>query len=227
MSFNPRTWYQDDRVAETYDSDRFRSLPGRVYDFLEKKAISRALRILGEDAYIVDLPCGTGRITELLLEEGHRVVGIDVSPAMIKVAVARLKRFEARMEFRQGDAGELGLADSTFDCSVSARFLSHFDSKDRVRFLRTFGRISRRWVIAEISCSNAWHRFRRRVKGWLRLARPIRFPVDERQLRSDLEASGLTLVRRFHPLPIASEAVVLLLEKRVEEGQAPAATLPR
>ncbi len=59
-------------------------------------------------AEVVDLGCGTGSLTVLLAEQGHRVRGTDLAPAM--VAAARAKAAAAgvaeRAEVVEGDAGD-------------------------------------------------------------------------------------------------------------------------
>src|SRR5687767_15988311 len=57
------------------------------------------------DETVIDAGCGTGRITELLLErlpEGH-VIALDVSPAMLAEAGVRLARFGGRVTLLEAD----------------------------------------------------------------------------------------------------------------------------
>jgi trans-aconitate 2-methyltransferase len=64
---------------------------------------------LAGDELVVDAGCGTGRVTELLLERlgpGGRVVGIDRSPAMVAEAGRRLARFGDRVEPLVADLAE-------------------------------------------------------------------------------------------------------------------------
>ncbi|HEX6970958.1 MAG TPA: class I SAM-dependent methyltransferase [Limnochordia bacterium] len=51
---------------------------------------------------IVDLACGTGRLSQLLAERGHTVVGTDRSPAMLRIARQRTRPGE-RLAFRRRD----------------------------------------------------------------------------------------------------------------------------
>jgi trans-aconitate 2-methyltransferase len=54
---------------------------------------------------VLDAGCGSGRVTERLLERlprGH-VVALDASPSMVREAQARLARFGARVEFLVAD----------------------------------------------------------------------------------------------------------------------------
>jgi len=69
-----------------------------------KKYIARGLRVL-------DVGCGTGRTTQKLHEHGARVVGIDLSEAM----VLRARKLHPEIEFQVMDARKLEFQDSSFD----------------------------------------------------------------------------------------------------------------
>ena len=78
--------YTDEAVAQAYDRERFTSFVGRTLDSLEQRALARALAIARRDVaqpLVLDIPCGTGRITERLLARGLTVIGGDISSAMI------------------------------------------------------------------------------------------------------------------------------------------------
>ena len=68
----------------------------------------------------LEIGCGTGMFTELLLDSAApaRVVGIDPAPAQI--AHARSKPVADRAEFRVGDAHELPFGARAFDAVASA-----------------------------------------------------------------------------------------------------------
>lgn len=102
-----------------------------VYDALMKDVphaawltrIERAVRERGkEPRSALDVACGTGIATQLLVERGYGpVVGVDLSEAMI--AVARTKAlaggWASRAEFLVQDAGALDLGERRFDLIVS------------------------------------------------------------------------------------------------------------
>ena len=87
--WDPASFYKDDAIAGSYDEQRFRSLAGRVYNHLEKRLIRRAFADVPRASTVVDVPCGTGRLAEVLLEEGFTVVGLDISKSMLGVAPVR------------------------------------------------------------------------------------------------------------------------------------------
>ncbi|MGW2632866.1 class I SAM-dependent methyltransferase [Streptomyces chattanoogensis] len=64
-------------------------------------------------ARILDLGCGTGSLALLAAEQGHRVTGVDRSPAMIARARAKLAGRDAG--FLVGDAAEPPVGEERFD----------------------------------------------------------------------------------------------------------------
>ena len=61
---------------------------------------------------LVDLGTGTGRMLELLADRYRRGLGLDLSPAMLAYARAKLERAGLRQaQVRHGDIYDLPLAD--------------------------------------------------------------------------------------------------------------------
>ena len=62
---------------------------------------------LAGDETVLDAGCGTGRVTELLLERlpGGRVVALDASPSMVNEARRRLAPFDDRIDYLVADLG--------------------------------------------------------------------------------------------------------------------------
>jgi SAM-dependent methyltransferase len=85
-------WYNED-LAYIHDVGfrdyALKSAPG-ILEILTAHEISTGL--------IVDLGCGSGLLDELLDRVGYRVLGIDISPAMISIAKARVPTAEFQIE---------------------------------------------------------------------------------------------------------------------------------
>ena len=52
----------------------------------------------------MDLGCGTGSLAVLLAEAGHRVRGVDSSPAMVELARRKARAAEVDVELAVADA---------------------------------------------------------------------------------------------------------------------------
>ena len=88
-------------------------------------ALARALeaRPLGR---LIDIGTGTGRMAELFAERAERIVALDKSLAMLRVARAKLQHLPAeRVELVQGDFGSLPFAADSFDTVLFHQVL-HF-----------------------------------------------------------------------------------------------------
>jgi SAM-dependent methyltransferase len=72
-----------------------------------------ARELLGGPGRILELACGSGRVTTALLRDGHQVVGVDLSAPMLERAAARIARLgrsaRARATLIEGDVRELDL----------------------------------------------------------------------------------------------------------------------
>ncbi|MFF4960897.1 class I SAM-dependent methyltransferase [Streptomyces sp. NPDC001222] len=62
---------------------------------------------------LLDLGCGTGSLSLLAAERGHRVTGVDLSPAMLALARAKLAGHDA--VFLVGDAASPPVGERLFD----------------------------------------------------------------------------------------------------------------
>ncbi|MFH9007893.1 class I SAM-dependent methyltransferase [Streptomyces afghaniensis] len=67
----------------------------------------------GRPGDVLDLGCGTGSLSLLASEQGHRVTGVDLSPAM--VALARRKLAGRDAVFLVGDAAAPPVGEQRFD----------------------------------------------------------------------------------------------------------------
>jgi ubiquinone/menaquinone biosynthesis C-methylase UbiE len=73
---------------------------------------------------VVEVGCGTGRLTEVLLDAGARVIATEREPAMLAVAQRRLAD-RPRLELRVADARQLPLPDASADIGVAGWVFGH------------------------------------------------------------------------------------------------------
>jgi len=211
--WNPADHYKESDVAESYDAERFTSLAGRAFDRLEKGYIRKAFAGLATGARVADIPCGTGRLAETLLEHGFDVSGFDISAAMLEVAGRRLKRFGPRFAAKVGDARRMDSPTDPFDAVLCARVLMHFPLPEQIDFLKGAARLTKGPVVITHSLDTPYQRFRRWIKRRLRHANPVSYPLADADIRRLLDGAGLREVRRFRPMPLLTEEIILVAEK--------------
>jgi ubiquinone/menaquinone biosynthesis C-methylase UbiE len=100
--------YDDTDIAQGYDSARH--LPaGTLRLWLD--AMARHVQP-GDIRTIVDVGCGTGRFSAALADAFNAdVIGVD--PSLTMLAKARSRVSHPRIDFREGDAGHLPVADAS------------------------------------------------------------------------------------------------------------------
>ena len=98
----PTSQTRDSTWADIYD---------RVYAYLTEDIFFYVEQAVASGGPVLELGCGTGRVSVPVAQAGMSVVGIDVSPSMIKVArsKARTAGVSDHCIFRFGDMREIRL----------------------------------------------------------------------------------------------------------------------
>ena len=116
---------------------RFEVIPGpaaRFYDLTVRKVMSRPERRIAEEVArkldggtVLDVGSGTGFLAIEIAERapGARVVGIDLSREMVRIAGAHARGLD-NVRFRLADAAELPFDESSMDFIVSTGSMHHW-----------------------------------------------------------------------------------------------------
>jgi trans-aconitate 2-methyltransferase len=167
---------------------------------------------LRSDETVMDAGCGTGRLTELLLERlpQGRVLAVDHSRNMLDAARTRLARFGDRIRFVHGDLESVGMhaaVDVVFSTATFHWVLDHD------RLLRSLRRALRPggWLIAQCGGRPNLARLRERVatlmrqepfaaffSGW---REPWEFPDDATEARRLSRAGFVDIETSLEPGP--------------------------
>jgi ubiquinone/menaquinone biosynthesis C-methylase UbiE len=100
----------------------------------------RRLLFQGLSGRLLDAGVGTGRNFPFY-PSGSKVIGIDISPAMLTRAERRRKSAAAEIELRQMDVTRLDFADRAFDGAVATFLFCVLPEGLQVRALRELGRV--------------------------------------------------------------------------------------
>jgi SAM-dependent methyltransferase len=82
---------------------------------------------------VLELACGTGRLTLPLAGDGHEVLGLDASPAMLAAARRKAARAGVRATFVQGDMRSFDLGRRFGLVIVSCNSLAHLTRSEDLR----------------------------------------------------------------------------------------------
>ncbi|WP_440989199.1 class I SAM-dependent methyltransferase [Haloarchaeobius baliensis] len=128
---------------------------------------------------VLDLGCGSGRVTAPLAERGFDVVGVDVSETMIEVAEA----LHPDVEFRVGDATELSFPAESFDYVLFAdRGLDDVrPAADRMRSILESWRVLKPGGLFAFDANNQLSRFVADPTDRAAVAETVRFVARNRR----------------------------------------------
>jgi SAM-dependent methyltransferase len=129
--FEHRGW---DKAAAHYGQGFGELTQQSVEPLLDAVQAGRGLRLL-------DVACGPGYVAAAAAARGSSVLGIDFSAEMVAIAATQ----NPTVQFQEGDAENLNLAESTFDVVVMNYGMLHLAQPDRaiseaLRVLRPGGR---------------------------------------------------------------------------------------
>lgn len=115
-------------VADSYDQT-FKLVPSREH--IEAYTLRRLLGDL-TGLSVLDLACGTGIFTRTMRRWGAaRVLGVDVSEDMVRVARAHEEEDPLGVEYTMGDVAALGDL-GKFDIAVAIYLLSYATSREHI-----------------------------------------------------------------------------------------------
>jgi len=119
----PEIYYGDTEAKKYTHNTRNQAIQAQMTD--------RALELLnlpeGQAALLLDIGCGSGLSGEILDEEGHIWVGLDIAPSMLEVALER----EVEGDLFLHDIGQgLGFRPGSFDGAISISVLQWLCNAD-------------------------------------------------------------------------------------------------
>jgi SAM-dependent methyltransferase len=151
---------------------------------------------------VLDLGCGTGRLARALAGDGHRVVGLDLAPAMI--ARARSLDPAGAVDWRVGDAAGFELGQRFRLITMTAHGFQHVIGAAAQQAL--FAGVARHLAAGGIFAFETRSPGRQDYAGeggfkfWRRFTDPATGPVEvwaAASLDAASQVDHVTLVRRF------------------------------
>ncbi len=116
-----------DKIAEPYAKEF--SKPSEYLD--------EFLKLIPEKGKVLDVGCGVGIDSGYMASKGFKVIGIDLSKEMLKLA----KQKFPKIDFRQEDIRDLDFSVHSFDGILASCSLIHIPKKDMPSLLDRFHQI--------------------------------------------------------------------------------------
>jgi len=211
ISYKGKIVYRNKEVVQQYDKLRFSTLLGRLVDKLEKTVVLELLQIKVRTKVVIDVPCGTGRITEALTNDNRYIVGADISKNMVLFAHGRLRRYK-NVDFVLCDAERMPFKSDVSDSTVSVRLMGHVPSNTRIRILSELKRVTKRHVIISYYHPLSILGIVRRIKTGIKRTRESWFPITPRKLKTEMKKSGLNIRKTKSILALVAETYFVLAE---------------
>jgi ubiquinone/menaquinone biosynthesis C-methylase UbiE len=115
-------------------ADRYeRHLVPTLFEPWAKDITGRARLQPGDQ--VLDIACGTSIVARHVAQQignSGSITGIDLNEGMLEMARAQAAKMGAKVEWRQGDAGELPFDDTSFDAVLCQQGLQFFPDKAAV-----------------------------------------------------------------------------------------------
>ena len=102
---------------------------------------------------VLDVACGEGYGSALLAEAAAHVTGVDIDATTLAHARATYAG-RANVQFVEGSAAELPVADASVDAVVSFETIEHLEAPDQPRMLAEFARVLTRDGVLILSSPN-------------------------------------------------------------------------
>lgn len=193
-------------LAKDYIDKRFNSPRMRRLNKAEKYFATNALNnIPTNNSLIIDIPCGSGRLSEILSQSGQRnYLGIDSSQKMLDAALSD----HPSLQYQLGNVLDIPVANNVASLVLCMRLLHHVElSVERISILQELARASSKWVAVSFYRQECFRVFSKKLRGKPVPGHPIAYKTFM------AEAATVGLVKRkvmFNWLTGGAQTLVLL-----------------
>lgn len=185
--------------VEEYERKRYRGIDQRFVHGRERRLLQKFLYKIGEASLpVLDIPCGYGRFSNILLDKGCSLVSSDLSFHMVKRS--REKGEKSHSRFLSGvvaDAKQgLPFKKGAFSLLLSMRFFHHLHEKEEREFiLKEFSRATSSWVILSYYQRNLLHILQRKLRRKIKRSRTRIKMIPHKEFYNEIEGAGLRIVK--------------------------------
>ncbi|MER8742243.1 class I SAM-dependent methyltransferase [Mesorhizobium sp. M1004] len=180
----------------------------------EQNCIAKALeRCSPLPARVLDIPCGTGKLAEVLGRHDCQVLAADISIEMMALAKTAYESQSGFRGFIRCDVTQLPFGDESFDTVICLRLMHLIPPHLRRDIINELARVASRRLIVSYGLASRFQRIRLRLRKMITGKMSAPHPVNFNVARQDFAEARLSLVGSFSVLPILSCEHLFILEK--------------
>ena len=189
-----------------YEGKRYKGLDQRIVHNLEYRIVQNFVdEIYAVNDNVVDLPCGYGRFTAMLLDRPMNVVVADLN---MKMLLRVYERFGKQARFANANIMHLPFQDAAFHGLLSMRLIQHFHTpEDRIRAFSEIRRVISEWAVVSVYTTSAAHKLMRFFRDHHKITM-----ADDDQIEREVKKAGLKVLESKKILPVIHAQTILLLE---------------
>jgi ubiquinone/menaquinone biosynthesis C-methylase UbiE len=195
--------------AKIYEKKRFgRRHKTRRVDRFEKAFAKNMYEMVGREAVIVDIPCGSGRFFEIF-SRARKLIMVDYSENMLNVVKERFEIGE-NVQILQGEISNLPLGSNIADLCFCMRLFHHMKTDEiRLNALKELARISNRYIALSFYNKNSLRYYWRKMLGKKIRGNYITFD----NIAGLAKRIGLEVVGRFPKLNLVEQQCLVVFKK--------------
>lgn len=197
-------------TAKEYISKRFES--SRRMRRLNKVELEFSSQILSNipnhDQLVIDIPCGSGRLSNTLSQHGNRnYLGIDVAEKMLVEARSQ----HPKLNYISGNILNIPINNNGAALVLSMRLLHHVSSaEERIKILTELTRVSSQWVAISFYRTECFRNISKRLRNKSVKGHPIAIKT----LLSEAKQAGLTKEKIVYSWLTGGAQTLVLLKKQ-------------
>ena len=138
-----RGHWNDTTVAERYENERYGNIQRSLSHYLDCDAIDTFLKNYfgNKDTLLLDMACGTARLTRAVNTAGRKIISVDYSDHMLLEAKKKLGAYFLLFNPVRCDGFSLPFKPETFDAVFTTRFIRHYKKPERIKIYAQLNRV--------------------------------------------------------------------------------------
>jgi len=201
--------------VENYRTTRYKGIDQQIVNKRETKILEKIFVSLSDKSIsILDVPCGYGRFSGLLLRRSINLTSADISLPMVMAARKYSAPGSSNHHFVVGDIRNLPLKDNTFDYVITIRLLQHMlNSSIRHQVLRELHRVAKKMVVLSFYRYNFLHSIERWIRCQVKNVDKRISMLSLDDFSKELDSTGFIVLRLFPVLRYFHAHTIALLQK--------------